>query len=106
MQSQALDGAVSGGAGRSAWIAHYTEYDDFHYKWHGRHQSSPAARRPTDISPENCRLESPGEALLLKCALGTVTIHSDQRPARRWKSGTARRRGSLRKTFGSRQGLR
>ncbi|MEC5181278.1 hypothetical protein [Arthrobacter sp. CG_A4] len=56
----------------------YSEFDAFHYRWYGE---APEFSGPRTISSENCRLETSGEALVLSCGAGTVTIHSDQRPA-------------------------
>ncbi|MDN4644387.1 hypothetical protein [Arthrobacter sp. PsM3] len=56
----------------------YTEFDAFHYRWY---REAPELSGPRTISSENCHLESSGEGLVLSCGAGTVTIHSDQRPA-------------------------
>jgi hypothetical protein len=56
----------------------YTEFDAFHYRWY---REAPELSGPRTISSEDCRLESSGEALVLRCGAGTVTIHSDPRPA-------------------------
>jgi len=52
----------------------YTEFDAFHYKWY---RDAPELAGPRTVSSENCRLESSGDALVLRCGAGTVTINSD-----------------------------
>jgi hypothetical protein len=54
----------------------YTEFDAFHYRWY---REAPELSGPRTITSENCRLESSGEALVLSCGAGEVTIHPDQR---------------------------
>jgi hypothetical protein len=55
----------------------YTEFDAFHYRWS---REAPELSGPRTITSENCRLESSGEALVLSCGVGTVTVHPDQSP--------------------------
>jgi hypothetical protein len=55
----------------------YTEFDAFHYRWYWE---APELSGPGTITSENCHLDSSGEALVLSCGAGTVTIHPDQRP--------------------------
>jgi hypothetical protein len=55
----------------------YTEFDAFHYRWY---REAPELSGPRTITSESCRLESSGEAIVLSCGAGAVTIHPDQRP--------------------------